>query len=44
MGTFISISKSSPLIGAMQPETLRAPEIEPGVGCDFDSYLLVPDN
>jgi len=23
---------------------VRAPEIEPGVGCDFDSYLLVPDN
>jgi len=44
MSTLISISKSSPLIGAMQPETLRAPEIEPGVGCDFDSYLLVPDN
>jgi quinolinate synthase len=44
MSTFISISKSSPLIGAMQPDTLRAPEIEPGVGCDFDSYLLVPDN
>jgi quinolinate synthase len=44
MSTFISISNSSPLIGAVQPETLRAPEIEPGVGCDFDSYLLVPDN
>ena len=44
MSTFISISKSSPLIGAVQPDTLRAPEIEPGVGCDFDSYLLVPDN
>jgi quinolinate synthase len=44
MSTFISISKSSPLIGAMQPDTVRAPEIEPGVGCDFDSYLLVPDN
>jgi quinolinate synthase len=28
----------------MQPATLHAPEIEPGVGCDFDSYLLVPDN
>jgi len=27
-----------------QPETLRAPEIEKGVGCDFDNYLLVPDN
>jgi quinolinate synthase len=23
---------------------VRAPEIEKGVGCDFDSYLLVPDN
>ena len=23
---------------------MRAPEIEKGVGCDFDSYLLVPDN
>jgi quinolinate synthase len=27
-----------------QPDTLRSPEIEKGVGCDFDSYLLVPDN
>ncbi len=26
-----------------QPATLRVPEIEKGVGCDFDSYLLVPD-
>src|SRR5438270_11889713 len=26
------------------PATVRAPEIEPGVGCNFDSYLLVPDN
>jgi quinolinate synthase len=43
MSTLISIAKSSPLIGAVQPDTLRAPEIEPGVGCDFDSYLLVPD-
>ena len=31
------------LIGIEQPSTLRAPEIEKGVGCDFDSYLLVPD-
>jgi quinolinate synthase len=44
MSTLISISKPSQLIGAPQPATLRAPEIEPGVGCDFDSYLLVPDN
>jgi quinolinate synthase len=43
MSTFISISNPSPLIGAGQPPTVRAPEIEPGVGCDFDSYLLVPD-
>ena len=25
------------------PETIRVPELEKGVGCDFDSYLLVPD-
>lgn len=31
------------LIGIEQPATLRAPEIEKGVGCDFDNYLLVPD-
>jgi quinolinate synthase len=44
MGNLISISKTATLIGTEQPETLRAPEIEAGVGCDFDSYLLVPDN
>jgi quinolinate synthase len=44
MSSLISISSHSALIGAEQPETLRAPEIEAGVGCDFDSYLLVPDN
>jgi quinolinate synthase len=43
MSTLISISSSPTLIGADQPATVRAPEIEPGVGCDFDSYLLVPD-
>src|SRR5262249_45747471 len=37
-------ANSSPLMGAEPPDTIRAPEIEPGVGCDFDSYLLVPDN
>ena len=26
-----------------QPETVRVPEMEKGVGCDFSSYLLVPD-
>jgi quinolinate synthase len=44
MGNLISISGTATLLGAEQPETVRAPEIEPGVGCDFDSYLLVPDN
>jgi quinolinate synthase len=44
MGNLVSIADSSTLIGADQPATIRAPEIEAGVGCDFDSYLLVPDN
>jgi quinolinate synthase len=44
MGHLVSISDSSTLIGVDQPATVRAPEIEAGVGCDFDSYLLVPDN
>ena len=44
MSTLISISNPSALVGVVQPETLRAPEIEPGVGCNFDSYLLVPDH
>jgi hypothetical protein len=26
-----------------QPETINAPEIEKGVGCNFSDYLLVPD-
>ncbi len=43
MSTLVEIAKS-PLVGAPQPETVRAPEIEKGVGCDFDSYLLVPDH
>jgi quinolinate synthase len=43
MPTLTQISKES-LAGTPQPATLRAPEIEKGVGCDFDSYLLVPDN
>jgi quinolinate synthase len=44
MNQLISIADSPTLIGTEQPATLRAPEIEKGVGCDFDSYLLVPDN
>jgi quinolinate synthase len=43
MVNLISITKNPVLIGAEQPATVRAPEIEKGVGCDFDSYLLVPD-
>ena len=43
MASLTQISNST-LAGTEQPATLRAPEIEKGVGCDFDSYLLVPDN
>ncbi len=39
MSTLIDIGKL-----AQEPLSLRVPEIEKGVGCDFDSYLLVPDN
>src|SRR5271157_3524668 len=42
MGTTVTISSNS-MEGAEQPSTLRAPEIEKGVGCDFDAYLLVPN-
>jgi hypothetical protein len=42
MGSVVTISKNS-LVGTDQPNTVRAPEIEKGVGCDFDAYLLVPD-
>jgi len=27
-----------------QPATLRVPEMEKGVGCDFSNYLLMPDS
>ena len=43
MASLTTISNYS-LAALQQPDTLRAPEIEKGVGCDFDSYLLVPDN
>jgi quinolinate synthase len=43
MPTLTTISTES-LAGTLPPDTVRAPEIEKGVGCDFDSYLLVPDN
>ena len=44
METLVAISKLPTLAGSAQPATIHAPEIEPGVGCDFDSYLLTPDN
>ena len=44
MSKLTSILSSTALVGIEQPETLRAPELEKGVGCDFDNYLLVPDN
>src|SRR5262250_1556557 len=44
MSKITSILNSTTLIGIDQPATLRAPEVEKGVGCDFDNYLLVPDN
>jgi quinolinate synthase len=40
MSPLVEIAKAP---AAAQPETLHVPEIEKGVGCDFDSYLLVPD-
>jgi quinolinate synthase len=43
MENLVEIEGASMLAGSPQPATIRAPEIEPGVGCDFDSYLLTPD-
>src|SRR5215472_10549983 len=44
MSNLTSVPTRAGLVVIEQPETLRAPEIEKGVGCDFDNYLLVPDN
>jgi len=41
MKTLVDITKTTP---SDPPATIRVPEVEKGVGCDFDSYLLVPDN
>jgi quinolinate synthase len=41
MKALVDITKTTP---SDQPATIRVPEVEKGVGCDFDSYLLVPDN
>jgi len=43
MGNLVDIEKNGKVSAPEQPETIRVPEIEKGVGCDFDSYLLVPD-
>ncbi|MGA2482248.1 MAG: quinolinate synthase NadA [Candidatus Acidiferrales bacterium] len=43
MSSLTSIHRTHTLAGTAQPETIRAPELEPGVGCDFDSTLLTPD-
>ena len=40
MGSLVCIEN----VAAAQPPTVRVPEVEPGVGCDFDSYLLTPDD
>jgi quinolinate synthase len=40
MGTLIEIRRP---LSAEQPESVRVPEVEKGVGCGFDSYLLLPD-
>jgi quinolinate synthase len=42
MKALVEIAKTPSL--TEQPASIRVPEIEKGVGCDFDSYLLVPDN
>jgi quinolinate synthase len=40
----LTTNSNNLLAGMPLPDTLRAPEIEKGLACDFDSYLLVPDN
>jgi quinolinate synthase len=37
----IQLGTSDPTVQA--PESIAVPEVEKGVGCDFDSYLLSPD-
>jgi quinolinate synthase len=44
MPTLLTIAPNPALAGAEQPTTIRVPEIEPGVGCNFDNYLLTPDD
>lgn len=44
MGDLIPISGSGSIVPSELPLPAHAPEIAPGVGCDFDSYLLVPES
>jgi len=44
VATLVQIGKPSSAAELAEPETLRVPEVEKGVGCDLDSYLLVPDH
>jgi quinolinate synthase len=44
MSNLTSVPTRAGLVVIEQPQTLRAPEVEKGVGCDFDNYLLVPDH
>lgn len=41
MSTLVDITKRP--LAAEQPESVQVPEVEKGVGCGFDSYLLLPD-
>jgi quinolinate synthase len=43
MKLLVDIEKSAS-VTETPPETIRVPEIEAGVGCNFDSYILVPDH
>lgn len=42
MSSLVELSRAP--LSASAPDTIRVPEVEKGVGCDFDNYLLVPDN
>lgn len=42
MSNLIQIGSAD--LAAQAPEAISVPELEKGVGCDFDSYLLSPDD
>jgi quinolinate synthase len=44
VSNLIQLGAAEPLTSPVtQPESIALPEIEKGVGCGFDSYLLAPD-